>query len=440
MKKTIIFTLLLFVGLVAQSQNVHIDDYTINPGSEAIIKVYVNNVDSSYIAQGFVLQLPDGFSIVHDDLGKLANLDSSLVSDHKLGLQLASQNRMKVAIYSLTNSLLAFGQNNSSMATTRESQSNEPECDLWSIRTCGNMRNAKNQDHCLISFRIKAPNVAGSYTCSLNSIQLVSEEHVLSRLPEVNFTVVVPLIKGDINGDGIVNIVDVTTLIDILLSSDSSFSHLPMADINGDGVINIVDMSILIDTLLSVDDRSLVLSKIVNGTNYMLYSRFVDGDDKRVNGDGTMFYKMELSLDVINGSTRKTVMIDDSIYHTKDYNNQQQNYAMLFDLKSNQLYVFCNSKAEDQYYGMHGFGYTATLGELSFRKESVFTTANWGWWPYFEYIDGRVYLHHFSFAGYYSLVSVRYDDGSWSLNSYQSILPEEFEQIWEQKERALVIE
>lgn len=53
---------------------------------------------------------------------------------------------------------------------------------------------------------------------------------------------------GDVNGDGEVNISDVTTLIDMLLSGDSAS---PAADVNGDKEVSIGDVTTLIDILLS---------------------------------------------------------------------------------------------------------------------------------------------------------------------------------------------
>ena len=52
---------------------------------------------------------------------------------------------------------------------------------------------------------------------------------------------------GDVNGDGSVNISDVTFLIDLLLSGTAT----PGADVNGDGSVNISDVTFLIDLLLS---------------------------------------------------------------------------------------------------------------------------------------------------------------------------------------------
>ena len=56
---------------------------------------------------------------------------------------------------------------------------------------------------------------------------------------------------GDVNGDGFISIGDVTTLIDMMLGSDTGY---PVnADINEDGNISIGDVTMLIDSLLIVN-------------------------------------------------------------------------------------------------------------------------------------------------------------------------------------------
>lgn len=55
---------------------------------------------------------------------------------------------------------------------------------------------------------------------------------------------------GDVNGDGEVNITDVTVLINYLLTDDASFIVIEKADINGDGDINITDVTALVNILL----------------------------------------------------------------------------------------------------------------------------------------------------------------------------------------------
>ena len=56
--------------------------------------------------------------------------------------------------------------------------------------------------------------------------------------------------KGDVNGDGQINISDVTLLIDILLGSFANYDTLQRSDIDWDGNVTIKDITILIDYLL----------------------------------------------------------------------------------------------------------------------------------------------------------------------------------------------
>ena len=58
-------------------------------------------------------------------------------------------------------------------------------------------------------------------------------------------------LRGDVNGDGVVNIADVTALIDYLLSGSASGVNMAAADCNQDSSVNISDVTSLIDYLLS---------------------------------------------------------------------------------------------------------------------------------------------------------------------------------------------
>ena len=58
-------------------------------------------------------------------------------------------------------------------------------------------------------------------------------------------------LRGDVNGDGNVNISDVTALIDYILSHDATGINLQAADCNQDTNINISDVTALIDFILS---------------------------------------------------------------------------------------------------------------------------------------------------------------------------------------------
>ena len=56
---------------------------------------------------------------------------------------------------------------------------------------------------------------------------------------------------GDINGDGVVNVTDVTALINVILGSASYDASL--CDINGDGTINVTDVTALLNLILAAE-------------------------------------------------------------------------------------------------------------------------------------------------------------------------------------------
>ncbi len=60
-----------------------------------------------------------------------------------------------------------------------------------------------------------------------------------------------PFILGDINGDGEVNVADISQLIDIILSTDDWTDALDVWDVNNDHEINVSDVTTLIDIVLS---------------------------------------------------------------------------------------------------------------------------------------------------------------------------------------------
>ena len=58
-------------------------------------------------------------------------------------------------------------------------------------------------------------------------------------------------LRGDVNGDGNVNVADVTALISLVLEGNATAASHPAADVNEDGVVNIGDVTTLISLVLS---------------------------------------------------------------------------------------------------------------------------------------------------------------------------------------------
>lgn len=68
---------------------------------------------------------------------------------------------------------------------------------------------------------------------------------------EVRFEMVEPL-EGDINGDGEVNISDVTSLVSLILEDSGDTFYPSNIDVNGDRELNISDVTALISLILSL--------------------------------------------------------------------------------------------------------------------------------------------------------------------------------------------
>jgi len=62
-----------------------------------------------------------------------------------------------------------------------------------------------------------------------------------------NFEIYSPQMTGDLNFDGVLNILDIVILVEIILNNnDSNFA----SDVNGDGIVNILDIIALLNLIL----------------------------------------------------------------------------------------------------------------------------------------------------------------------------------------------
>ena len=74
------------------------------------------------------------------------------------------------------------------------------------------------------------------------------------------------VMPGDVDGNGKMNISDVTELIDYLLTRDASSIDLGAADVNSDDMVNIVDVTVLIDMILLANVHEYVDLGLPSGT------------------------------------------------------------------------------------------------------------------------------------------------------------------------------
>ena len=98
---------------------------------------------------------------------------------------------------------------------------------------------------------------------------------------------------------------------------------------------------------------------------------------------------------------------------------------MIYDIDHRVVTIFANSYT-GYYYGMNGFAYRFDLDKRTVTTETVFEMANFGWFSHFTGAsDGNPELWHFSFAGYYGMMSYRNSDGQWDTYYVSKTMPEE---------------
>ena len=72
-------------------------------------------------------------------------------------------------------------------------------------------------------------------------------------LPEKNVDL---SLIGDVNGDGSISVIDVTTLVAYIMGNSYDYFVFENADINGDGSITVTDVTSLVSLILGIEDDS----------------------------------------------------------------------------------------------------------------------------------------------------------------------------------------
>ena len=194
------------------------------------------------------------------------------------------------------------------------------------------------------------------------------------------------------------------------------------------GVDNANDISKMpIGNAQDISSPVVLLSMDLKGTKYEISKVITDINDYHSNPDGWKCYKSSLLLTVSKNGNKNTYTVDSDIYLDEAASHHGgQRPCLLLDFNANKMFIFINSKDEQPYYSMDGYAFVSSMSNVQFTKETVFSGANWGWFPYFtDYQEGQPILNFFSYAGYYTILATRKADGNWELTRYQKISPED---------------
>ena len=193
----------------AATDRFYIEDFTINPGETITVSIQLDN-EVSYTAFQSDLYLPKVLTAANFALTDRKN------ANHTLTATILPDGGIRLLSYSL------------------------------------NLKTYSGNSGALVTFDVTAEeDFVEPVVITLRNTLFTTETGVEVPFDDEECSVTQPaaVIKGDVNGDGAVNIADVTALIDLLLGNGGN--NNPAADCNGDGVVNIADVTKLIDYLLS---------------------------------------------------------------------------------------------------------------------------------------------------------------------------------------------
>lgn len=210
--------LAMFVGLCGTANDrFYIEDFTINPGETLTVSILLDN-ETAYTAFQCDLYLPDGLSVEQEDGDYIFDLTNRKGRDHIITSQIQAEGSIRVISYSP--SIKAYSGNSGALVTFNMTASSDFE---------------------------------GPASILLKNILFTTVPGIEVPFADETCTVTqtATSLRGDVDDDGLVNISDVTALIDYLLSGNASAIILSNADCDGDELVNISDVTSLIDFLLT---------------------------------------------------------------------------------------------------------------------------------------------------------------------------------------------
>ena len=220
MIKKLIIVAVMAVALSATAANrFYLPDFTISAGETMQVAMILEN-DEPFTAFQTDLILPQGLSVVQDDGEYLLDLTGRNASDQAIISKLRPDGALRMVSFCM--SVKPYSGNNGALV--------------------------------VINFHADEDFI-GPAAISLKNSFFANVDGVQFILPQETCTVqlLAQQIKGDTNGDGKMNISDVTTLINYLLAGCTTSFHTENADVNEDGNITISDVTSLINMLLRGD-------------------------------------------------------------------------------------------------------------------------------------------------------------------------------------------
>lgn len=218
MIKRILVVVMAMAALnVAAVNRFYMSDFVIAPCETMQVAMILEN-DELFTAFQTDLMLPEGLSVVDEDGEYLFDLTSRNASDQTIISKLRDDGALRMVSFCMT--VRPYSGNSGAIVVI----------------------NLKADED------FEAPATIGLKNSFFTTVEGV--EFILPR-SECQVQLIDKRLKGDANGDGLVNISDVTSLIDYLLAGCQTSFHTENADMTDDDDINISDVTAMIDFLLT---------------------------------------------------------------------------------------------------------------------------------------------------------------------------------------------
>ncbi len=206
-----------------------VGDISLNPGKKAEITFSLANGDTPIIAYQFDIALPEGIALTNFDEGHGGKINHDRCTDFT-GMISATPTD---GVYTIES----------------HSQNNQP---------------MSGSEGVILTLRMLADeNLSlGTYKGTLSNIKLVKDDNTKILLEDINFDIIVKksILKGDVNGDGVVNVEDVTEIAEFIVHKTNTI-NAEAADMDEDGVIDVADITLVVKVILEKgESRRLVAS------------------------------------------------------------------------------------------------------------------------------------------------------------------------------------
>ena len=218
MKKSILVVVMAVVALSGAAVNrFYLPDFSICPGETMQVAMILEN-DDPFTAFQSDLMLPPGLSVAEDDGEYLFDLTGRNASDQTIISKLREDGALRMVSFCM--SVKPYSGNNGALVIINL----HADDDFEAPATIG---------------------LKHSFFSTTEGVELVlpAESCHVQLYPE--------RILGDVNGDGLLNVSDVTMLISYVLNGCTTYFHLENAFITNDDMVNVADVTALIAMILS---------------------------------------------------------------------------------------------------------------------------------------------------------------------------------------------